>query len=262
MNGRARPPVLALHLGILALLLALQTVLPPFHHGMLARIMVLAAYAVGYNVLLGYTGLMSLGHAMLFASGMYATGLSIYHLGFGAASGFLLGVLASVAAAAVVGYWWWRAPQSTRIKAGAPAPELALQSIGSPGSTRISQFRGRPVLLTMFVDACPACVEVIGRLERLHREFGRHGLVVLGVATDLDPAARARYVKDLGITFFVLQDPGGIAIQEAYGTTRLPELYLIDGGGTVEAVYLGRLAEREADLRDRITKLLGRSKPR
>jgi branched-chain amino acid transport system permease protein len=103
VNGRARPPVLALHLGILALLLALQTVLPPFHHGMLARIMVLAAYAVGYNVLLGYTGLMSLGHAMLFASGMYATGLSNYHLGFGAASGFLLGVLASVAAAAVVG---------------------------------------------------------------------------------------------------------------------------------------------------------------
>ena len=78
---------------------------------------------------------------------------------------------ALLAAAAVVGYWWWRAPQSTRIKAGAPAPELALQSIGSPGSTRISQFRGRPVLLTMFVDTCPACVEVIGRLERLHREF-------------------------------------------------------------------------------------------
>ena len=119
-----------------------------------------------------------------------------------------------------------------------------------------------PLDLAQTAVGAQMVLEVIGRLERLHREFGRHGLVVLGVATDLDPAARARYVKDLGITFFVLQDPGGIAIQEAYGTTRLPELYLIDGGGTVEAVYLGRLAEREADLRDRITKLLGRSKPR
>ena len=61
----------------------LQFVLPPFHHGMLARIMVLATYAMGYNVLLGYTGLMSLGHAMFFAAGLYGTGLGVYYLGFG-----------------------------------------------------------------------------------------------------------------------------------------------------------------------------------
>ena len=104
MSGRRGRLVLALHAGVLALLLGLQAVLPPFHHGMVARIMVLAAYAAGYNVLLGYTGLMSLGHAMLFASGMYATGLSIHHLGFGASSGFLLGVLASVPAPAWLKY--------------------------------------------------------------------------------------------------------------------------------------------------------------
>ena len=120
-----------------------------------------------------------------------------------------------VATAAVIGYWWSRAPHSSWIKAGQPAPELALLTIGASAPTRISQFRGRPVLLTMFVDDCPACEEVIGRLERLHREFGRHGLVVLGVATDLDPAARARYVEKLGITFFVMQDPGGTAIQQS-----------------------------------------------
>ncbi|HEU5319774.1 MAG TPA: branched-chain amino acid ABC transporter permease [Methylomirabilota bacterium] len=95
--------VLGLHLAVLLLLLGLQLVLPPFHHGMVARIMVLAAYAIGYNVLLGYTGLMSLGHAMFFASGMYATGLAIHLGGLGPAAGFLAGVAGSVAAAAVVG---------------------------------------------------------------------------------------------------------------------------------------------------------------
>ena len=163
-----------------------------------------------------------------------------------------------IALAAVIGYWWSRAPYSSRIKAGQAAPELALITIGGSAPTRISQFRGRPVLLTMFVDDCPSCVELIGRLERLHREFGRRGLVVLGVATDLDPAARARYVEKLGITFFVMQDPGGTAIQQAYGTTKLPELYLIDKAGMVQAVYLGRLADREADLRDRIVTMLRR----
>jgi branched-chain amino acid transport system permease protein len=95
--------VLALHLAVLGLLAGLQWVLPPFHHGMLARIMVLAAYAVGYNVLLGYTGLMSLGHAMFFAAGMYGTGLTIHHLGFGVAAGFLAGAVAGVVAAGLVG---------------------------------------------------------------------------------------------------------------------------------------------------------------
>ena len=45
--------------------------------------MVLASFALGYNILFGYTGLLSLGHAMFFAAGMYGTGLTVYYLGFG-----------------------------------------------------------------------------------------------------------------------------------------------------------------------------------
>ena len=97
MTDDRRGLALGLHLGVLALLGGLQLVLPPFHHGMVARVMVLAAYAVGYNVLLGYTGLMSLGHAMFFAAGMYGTGLTIQHWGFGAGAGFLAGIVAGVA---------------------------------------------------------------------------------------------------------------------------------------------------------------------
>ena len=74
----------ALHLGLLALLLGLHFVLPAYHHGNLARVMVLAAFAMGYNILFGYTGLLSLGHALFFAAGMYGTGLAVQHLGWGA----------------------------------------------------------------------------------------------------------------------------------------------------------------------------------
>jgi branched-chain amino acid transport system permease protein len=98
-GGRA----LGLHLAVLGGLGGLQLLLPPFHHGMLARVMVLAAYAVGYNVLLGYTGLMSLGHAMFFAAGMYGTGLTVHHLGFGPAAGFVAGIIAGLIVAGLVG---------------------------------------------------------------------------------------------------------------------------------------------------------------
>ena len=95
LMAEPRGRVLALHLGLIAVLFAAQFVLGEYHHTNVARIMVLAAYAVGYNLLLGYTGLMSLGHAMFFAAGMYGAGLAIYHLGFGAVAGFGLGVLAA-----------------------------------------------------------------------------------------------------------------------------------------------------------------------
>lgn len=100
MSGRC---LRAVHLAVLAGLLLAQFVLPPFHHGMLTRIMVLSAYTVGYNVLLGYTGLMSLGHAMFFATGMYATGLVVYYLHWGVIPAMLAGLGASIVVPVVIG---------------------------------------------------------------------------------------------------------------------------------------------------------------
>lgn len=94
---------LFLHLGVLALLLALNFLLPAYHHGVLARVMVLAVYAMGYNLLFGYTGLLSLGHAMFFAAGMYGLALTMAHLDFTPGPAFLIGLLAACALAAVVG---------------------------------------------------------------------------------------------------------------------------------------------------------------
>jgi len=98
-----RTKVIALHGGLLALLFALQFFLPAYHHGNLARIMVLASYAVGYNFLFGYTGLLSLGHALFFAAGMYGMGLTIQHLEWTPAPALLAGLVAGVVVSAALG---------------------------------------------------------------------------------------------------------------------------------------------------------------
>lgn len=86
--------VLGLHLAVLAALLALNFLAPPYHHANLARIMVLAVYAMGYNIAFGYTGLLSLGHALFFAAGLYATGLTIQLWHWPAGAALLAGLLA------------------------------------------------------------------------------------------------------------------------------------------------------------------------
>ena len=94
----------ALHLGVLALLFGLFFVLPAYHVGAFSRIMVLAIYAMGFNLLFGYTGLLSLGHAMFFAAGMYGFGLTVNLAGFPVVPAFLTGVIAAAALALVAGY--------------------------------------------------------------------------------------------------------------------------------------------------------------
>ncbi len=95
---------LAYHGAILALLAVLFFVLPTYHVGNLSRILVLAIYAMGYNLLFGYTGLLSLGHALFFAAGMYGYGLAAQHLSAPTLLAFLLGPLAAAIVAATVGY--------------------------------------------------------------------------------------------------------------------------------------------------------------
>ncbi|MDF0600654.1 branched-chain amino acid ABC transporter permease [Psychromarinibacter sp. C21-152] len=109
MSDGAKAAVL--HGALIAALFALHFVLPAYHHGNLARVMVLATYAMGYNLLFGYTGLLSLGHAMFFAAGMYGMALPVTHLGWapgpallsGLAAGALLSLVAGALALRTVG---------------------------------------------------------------------------------------------------------------------------------------------------------------
>lgn len=95
---------MVLNVAVIALLFALHFVLPVYHHGNLARIMVLAIYAMGFNFAFGYGGMLSLGHALLFAAGMYGMGLAMQHLGWPAGAAMVAGIVSALAVSAAVGF--------------------------------------------------------------------------------------------------------------------------------------------------------------
>jgi branched-chain amino acid transport system permease protein len=92
------------HCLIIALLAALYSLLPEYHSGVLARVMVLAVYAMGYNLLFGYTGLLSLGHALFFSAGMYGLGIAMHHLALTPAPAIAFGLLTALIVSAVIGF--------------------------------------------------------------------------------------------------------------------------------------------------------------
>ncbi len=92
-----------LHLGLLALIGCGLLLLPQYHATNLSRILLLAVFAMGYNIAFGYTGLLSLGHALFFAAGMYAAALPARDLGLTALPALALGLAAGGAMAGAVG---------------------------------------------------------------------------------------------------------------------------------------------------------------
>ena len=57
------------------------------------EIVVFSLLAIAYNLLMGYTGLVSFGHSAFFGIGGYAAGLAQLHLAKGMVAPFLAGVL-------------------------------------------------------------------------------------------------------------------------------------------------------------------------
>lgn len=64
----------------IALLAALPWVVPS--EALAVNILIFGLYAVGFNLLFGYTGLLSFGHAAFLGSGSYGAGIAIVHLGW------------------------------------------------------------------------------------------------------------------------------------------------------------------------------------
>lgn len=104
----------------------------------------------------------------------------------------------------------------------------------------LSSLRGRPVYLTYWAEWCDVCKSELPALDRLARaQSGR--IDVLTVTIDNDPSASYRYLQSQfpeGPAFRVLTDPGGQTTTQ-FGTTGVPETFVIDSEGTVLARYVG-----------------------
>ncbi len=84
------------------LLLLLPWVLP--FKSLSSEILIYSLGAVSFNILLGYTGLLSFGQAAFFGSGAYLTGLFLIHLGWHPALILILSGVIGALFAAVIGF--------------------------------------------------------------------------------------------------------------------------------------------------------------
>jgi len=172
--------------------------------------------------------------------------------------------LAACAAAAGIILFGTAAFPAPKDLVGKPAPEFKGASpFGKPVS--LSAYRGKvPTVLTFWSIYCTTCIEEMAGLQRLYEKYGPVGISVIAVNEDADVGVgrvkafldRSAATADGKFTFDILFD-GKRDVMRAYGVSRLPTLFFIDGDGTVREVIEGGGDGREMQVVSAIGKLVG-----
>ena len=121
------------------------------------------------------------------------------------------------------------------------APDHALPMLTGTGTRSLADFRGKVVVLNFWASWCDPCRQEAPLLEKLQKRLGADG-TVLGV-TYKDYASDSRkFVKQYGLTYPNLRDDR-LQLAPKYGTSALPETFVIDKRGRIVALSRGEVTQ-------------------
>jgi thiol-disulfide isomerase/thioredoxin len=144
-------------------------------------------------------------------------------------------------------------PRTSAVTRPREAPDFSLESLDGK-SMRLSDLRGKAVLLNFWATWCGPCKIEMPWFVELQNEYGSQGLQIVGVAMD-DSSTEdiAKFAKDMGVNYPVLL--GKEAVGDAYGgVPALPESFFISRDGKIVDKIIG--LRGKADIEDAIKKAL------
>jgi len=116
------------------------------------------------------------------------------------------------------------------------APDFTLQDL-SGRSVRLSDLRGKVVLIEFWATWCPPCRASVPVIERLHKTFAGQGLVVLGISIDEQWDAVRSFAREKGISYAVLK--GNDEVSAQYMVRLVPTMFLVGKDGMIARQYVG-----------------------
>jgi cytochrome c biogenesis protein CcmG, thiol:disulfide interchange protein DsbE len=121
---------------------------------------------------------------------------------------------------------------------GHPAPDFVLQTLdGEP--VRLSDFRGKPVILNFWASWCGPCRAEIPALQAAWQKV-EGDAVILGVDVQENPRIVSAFAIERGMTYPIVLDASG-EVYRSYRIYALPTTYFIDARGIVSELYTGAL---------------------
>jgi len=130
----------------------------------------------------------------------------------------------------------------TAPRLGFVAPDFTLEDLGGQ-KVRLSDFRGKPVLLNFWASWCPPCRKEMPDLQEFHRRYGDK-IALIGINWGETADTVREFLDRLSVTYLNLLDPQGTAFV-LYKLTGIPESFFIDPEGFIRGVWIGPLTVEE-----------------
>jgi len=144
------------------------------------------------------------------------------------------------------------APAEAKVEAGQIVPPLADFRLEGD----LPKLHGHVVVLDVWASWCAPCKASFPALAKLHQEFSRRGVVVLGISVDENARQYAAFVRRHAPPFPVVRDQG-LAFARSFEPPAMPTTYVIDRHGRVRRVHRGFQGESTvAELRNEVEQLL------
>lgn len=120
---------------------------------------------------------------------------------------------------------------------GATLREATMQGLTGP-SRKLSEFRGKPLIINVWASWCGPCRQEMGSLERLSRRHAGARFTVIGISTDDYPEAAKAFLQKSGTTFSHFID-SRLYMENMLGADRIPLTLLVDAQGRVLGKFYG-----------------------
>lgn len=125
-------------------------------------------------------------------------------------------------------------------------PELNLKDINGK-QIRLSQYRGKVVLINFWATWCPPCRAEIPDLVRLQRDYRDHGLRVIGVTYPPQKLSEVRqFVREAKMNYPVALGTKETKLRFTSNET-MPMTFVIGRDGTVQDIIEGILLPEEIE---------------
>jgi thiol-disulfide isomerase/thioredoxin len=115
--------------------------------------------------------------------------------------------------------------------------EAQMQGLSGP-SKKLSAFRGKHLVISVWASWCGPCREEIGSLERLSRRYGGKQFNVIGISTDDYRDRATAFLRQSHTTFTNFID-SNLFMENMLGADRLPLTLLVDSQGRVLGKFYG-----------------------
>jgi len=103
----------------------------------------------------------------------------------------------------------------------------------------LSDYKGKIVFLNIWATWCPPCRKEMPSMEKLYRQLKGEDFEILAISVDtLGAKVVGPFMKEYGLSFPALLDVRGTT-QNLYGTTGLPESFIIGREGIIEKIVIG-----------------------